>query len=132
MLLKKSLPGFLFLLILFISYTDSEQDQENETGVDLAPSAVLEVDVLQSFTDDDKTGSAEVGRLETGIEATVGEKVEAGIYLELGDDNAVGLLETWFTFRPVEVLSLTAGQLTMPFGENATELFTDPLVQCNY
>ena len=130
MILKKSLSGILFVFILFISYTYSEQDRES--GVELAPSAVLEVDILQSVADDDKTGIAEVGRLETGIEAAAGEKVEAGLFIELGDDNAVGLLETWFTFKPVEVLSLTAGQLTMPFGEYATELFTDPLVLCGY
>ena len=130
MFLKKNLSGLFFILILFISYTYSEQDKEN--GVELVPSAVLEVDVLQSIADDDKTGTAEVGRLEAGMEAVAGEKVEAGLFIELGDDNAISLLETWFTFRPVEVFSLTAGQMTMPFGEYATELFTDPLVLCGY
>lgn len=128
MILKKSLSGLFFILILFISYTYSEEDN----GVDLAPSAVLEVDVLQSVADDDKIGTAEVGRLETGIEAAVGDKVETALFLELGDDNAISLLETWFTFKPVEALSLTAGHLTMPFGEYATELFTDPLLMCGY
>lgn len=130
MLLQNKLLGVLSVFMLFVSFTYSEPEKEN--GIELTPSAVLEVDVLQSFSDDDKTGSSEVGRLETGMEAAVGEKVEAGLFVELGEDNAIGLLETWFTFRPVEALSLTAGRLTMPFGEYATELFTDPLVMCGY
>lgn len=130
MLSQNKLLGLLFVFMLFVSFTYSES--EKGSGVDLAPSAVLEVDVLQSFAEDDKTGSTEIGRLETGIEAAVGGKVEAGLFVELGNDDVIGLLETWFTFKPVEVLSLTAGQLTMPFGEYATELFTDPLVMCGY
>ena len=130
MLSQNKMLGLFFIFMFFVSFIYSESEKEG--GVDLSPSAVLEVDVLQSFADDDKTGRSEVGRLEAGIEAAAGEKVEAGLFIELGEDNAIALLETWFTFKPVEELSLTAGQMTMPFGEYATELFTDPLVLCGY
>ena len=130
MLLKRNFLGILMIFMIEVSFSYAETEKEN--GVDLTPSAVLEIDILQSFTDDDKTGSAEVGRLEAGMEAAAGEKVEAGLFLELGDDNMIALLETWFTFKPIEALSFTAGQMTMPFGEYATELFTDPLVLCGY
>ena len=130
MALKRNFVCISAVVALFVSFTYAEE--EKKKAVELAPSGVLEIDILQSFAEDDKSGSAEVGRLETGIEASVGEKVEAGLFLELGDDDIIGLLETWFTFKPVEVLSLTAGQLTMPFGEYATELMTDPLVMSGY
>lgn len=124
----KNLLSIPLILTVFVSFIYAELEKGN--NVELAPSAVLEIDILQSFADDDKSGSAGIGRLEAGIEAAVGEKVEAGLFVELGDEDVIGLLETWFTFKPVEVLSLTAGQLTMPFGEYATELQTDPFVMC--
>lgn len=124
------LACILTVFALFVSLAYSQA--ENKNVLELAPSGVLEVDILQSLAEDDKSGSAGVGRLETGIEASAGDKVEAALFLELGDDNAIGLLETWFTFKPVEVLSLTAGQLTMPFGEYATQLMTDPLLMSGY
>ena len=137
MFLKRNFVCVLVIAIMFVSFTYAEAEKEKagtekEEVVELAPSGVLEIDILQSFAEDDKSGSAEVGRLETGVEAAIGEKVEAGLFVELGDEDVIGLLETWFTFKPVEVLSLTAGQLTMPFGEYATELMTDPLVMSGY
>lgn len=137
MFLRGNFVYVLIIVITFVSFTYTETKREKagaekEKVVELAPSGVLEVDILQSFAEGDKSGSSEVGRLETGVEATAGEKVEAGLFLELGDEDVMGLLETWFTFKPVDVLSLTAGQLTMPFGEYATELMTDPLVMCGY
>lgn len=135
MFLKRNFVCALLITIMFVSFTYAEAEKEKagtEKVVELAPSGVLEVDILQSFAEDDKSGRAEIGRLETGVEAAIGEKVEAGLFVELGDEDVIGLLETWFTFKPVEVLSLTAGQLTMPFGEYATELMTDPLVMSGY
>jgi len=128
MLSLKSLLCIPLILIVSVSCIYAKLEKENK--VELAPSAVLEIDILLSFADDDKSGSAAIGRLEAGIEAAVGEKVEAGLFIELGDEDVIGLLETWFTFKPVDFLSLTAGQLTMPFGEYATELQTDPFVMC--
>ncbi len=121
-----------FLIGIIILTSNNFAETEKKIGIDLAPSALVEIDVLQSFADNDKTGSAALGRFEAGIEAAAGEKVDAGVYIELGNEYAINLLETWFTFKPVEVLSLTAGHVTMPFGEYRTELFTDPLVLCGF
>lgn len=114
---------FTFLFLQFYLYAGQE-----EKGVNLSPFAVLEIDLSQSFAEHDKTGSGEVGRLEAGVIASVGDKVEAGLSIQLVDQTAIELLETWFTFKPVEALSLGAGHVTMPFGEYATNLFSDPLV----
>jgi hypothetical protein len=137
MTLKRNFVCISAVVALFVSFTYAEAEKkkaetDTKKALALAPSGVLEIDVLQSFAEDDKSGSAAVGRLEAGVETSIGEKVDAGLFLELGDEDVIGPLETWFTFNPVEILSLTAGQLTMPFGEYATELMTDPLVMCGY
>ncbi len=124
---------FLWIIsILSISFSVINANSEKDNTLSLAPSGILEIDVMQSFNKDNKSGSAAIGRLETGIEASVGKKVETGLFLELQDENKIGLLETWFTFIPFKPTSLTIGQLTMPFGEYKTELLTDPLVMCGY
>ncbi len=126
------IPIIIALFFSFIYADDDKSDTENKKTLGFAPSGVLEIDILQSFAEEDKTGCAGVGRLETGVEVDVGDKVNAGLFLELGDEDVTGLLETWFTFKPAAFLSLTAGQLTMPFGEYATECMTDPLVMSGY
>ncbi len=90
MLYQNKFLWILFIFIISFSFINAELEKDN--AINFAPYSVLEIDIMQSLNKDNKTG----------IEASVGKKVETGLFIELQDEYKIGLLETWFTFKPVK------------------------------